>query len=78
MNKHFGKNKLHRLIMLLCCVIPMIMLGVLYLTKTQGGQLGSILSFALVLLCPLSHLLLMPLIMGKRHENTEKNKPSCH
>jgi len=66
---HFKENKMHSIIMILCCAIPLIMLAVLYLTKAQGTQIGSVLSFAVILLCPLSHLVLMPLILRKKDEN---------
>ncbi|MFZ5986447.1 MAG: DUF2933 domain-containing protein [Bacillota bacterium] len=77
MNKHFIKNKLHSIIMILCCTIPLIVLAIMYLAKTRETQ-SSVWSFALILICPLSHLLLMPLLMGKKDKNTGENKPSCH
>jgi hypothetical protein len=46
----------HTLVMLLCCVIPLIAFTALFIFNVP---FNTALLFALVLLCPLSHLLLM-------------------
>jgi uncharacterized membrane protein YccC len=46
----------HTLIMLLCCLIPVIVFGALFVFNVP---INSVVLFALVLLCPLSHLLMM-------------------
>ena len=78
MNNHCDKNKLHKILMILCCALPILLIGVLYLTKVQGTPWGSILSFGLILLCPLSHFIIMPFKHGKEKENNEGSKQSCH
>lgn len=78
MNKHFCKNKLHSILMIICCAISLVLLAAMYFAKARGIQFGGVLGFAVVLLCPLSHLLLIPLIMGKKGRDKEENKPSCH
>ncbi len=45
----------HTLIMVLCCLIPLAILGVLWAI----GVSGSYLIFGVILLCPLLHLLMM-------------------
>lgn len=71
------RNKLHKIIMILCCTIPFVILGLLYFSKLQGTSWGSLLSFGAILLCPLLHLLMMPLMM-KGMKGSDKDKPSCH
>jgi len=43
-------------LMVLCCLIPLAALGAIFLL---GVPVSNALGFALILLCPLSHLLLM-------------------
>ncbi len=45
----------HTLIMLLCCLIPLALLGVLWAI----GVSGSYLILGVILLCPLLHILMM-------------------
>lgn len=59
MNQHSG-NK-HMMIMLLCCLIP---LAALFLVSVLGIPLSSLGTIALVLLCPLLHILMMRGMMG--------------
>jgi hypothetical protein len=59
-----GKNKSHNWMMLLCCVLPTALVMILFLTKSSGS-IGSAFPILLLLICPLSHLVLMPLMMKK-------------
>ena len=45
----------HTLIMVLGCVIPLVLLGILWV----AGVSQNILSFGILLLCPVMHLLMM-------------------
>jgi heme/copper-type cytochrome/quinol oxidase subunit 4 len=61
-----GKHNSHKWMMILCCVLPIVFVAILFLTNTATGSVGSALPLLLVLLCPLSHLILMPLMMKKK------------
>ncbi|CAG0982272.1 MAG: hypothetical protein MPEBLZ_03415 [Candidatus Methanoperedens nitroreducens] len=50
----FSKHK-HTLMMVLGCMIPLLLLGVLWV----AGVSQNILSFGILLLCPIMHLLMM-------------------
>ncbi|MBU4380959.1 DUF2933 domain-containing protein [Patescibacteria group bacterium] len=65
------KNK-HWLIMLICCALAMS--AIIILPKYLN--LGSF-TFLLILLCPLSHIVLMKLFMGKEKNKGVKNN-NCH
>jgi hypothetical protein len=56
----------HLLIMILCCAIPMAALAAILVLKVPIPQ---VLSYGLILLCPLSHILMMA-FMG-RHKHNE-------
>ena len=49
-----GMSK-HTLIMVLCCLIPLAILGILWV----AGVSGSYLIFGVLLLCPLLHIVMM-------------------
>ncbi len=50
----FSKHK-HSLMMVLGCTIPILLLGILWI----AGVSQNILSFGILLLCPIMHLLMM-------------------
>lgn len=62
-------NKKHALIMVLCCVIPLVAIGAVTIFRIP---LNSVLYIGLILLCPLSHILMMRGMMhGEGHEHHE-------
>lgn len=76
------KNR-HTLLMLICCLLPLLGFGVAWLLGVPLGTLGIVLLF---LFCPLSHIFMMR-GMGKKHDAehdpasptrsaTEKAKPT--
>ncbi|MFZ3169633.1 MAG: DUF2933 domain-containing protein [Candidatus Methanoperedens sp.] len=54
-NKGFFSKHKHTLMMVLGCMIPLLLLGVLWI----AGVSQNILSFGILLLCPIMHLLMM-------------------
>lgn len=61
----------HALIMLLCCLIP---LAALFLVAVLGIPLSTLATAAIVLLCPLLHILMMRGMAGHGSESGA----SCH
>ncbi len=56
----------HLWLMLLCCLLPIVSMAALFIF---GASLNSWALVGLVLLCPLSHLLLMRLLHRHAHED---------
>jgi len=54
----------HLVIMLLCCLVPVIGLAVVWYFKVPIGTVGTI---GLLLLCPIGHLVMMKFMGGHDH-----------
>lgn len=72
-------SKKHIIILLLCCLIPVAAIGAILLFHLSVNQ---VLLLALVLLCPLSHLLMMKFmphdeghLQGQTHEHHSVGSP---
>ena len=61
-------KKSHMLIMLLCCLIPVIGLTAVYFFKVP---LNNVLLYGMILLCPLSHLLMMKFMGHDEHSSDQ-------
>lgn len=66
-NNH-GGNQSHKWMMVLC-VLPMILVPILLFTNSISLSSGNSWMLLLVLLCPLSHFVLMPLLMRKKRDH---------
>lgn len=67
-------KKSHMLLMLLCCLIPVIGLTAVYFFKVP---LSNVLLYGMLLLCPLSHILMMK-FMGHDHSSAEQHSGHQH
>ncbi|PWB51222.1 MAG: hypothetical protein C3F06_10400 [Candidatus Methanoperedenaceae archaeon] len=64
-NKGFFSKHRHTLMMMLGCMIPLVLIGILWI----AGVSQNILSFGILLLCPIMHLLMMKNMKHGNHEN---------
>ncbi len=80
MEKQGSKKK--KYLMLLCIVAPIAAMLILLLNRSGVINAGNYLPFIILLLCPLSHFLVMPLMhkdMDKGQNSGESGrKSSCH
>lgn len=65
-----SKKNMHNWMMILCCVLPIVLAGILILGGFASGKLGTGLLFLLILLCPLSHMLIMPYMMQRSNKHS--------
>jgi hypothetical protein len=67
-HNHQGtKHNSHKWMMMLCCVLPIVIVAGIFLTNIITGTVSSnTWVLLLLLLCPLSHMVLMPLMMKKK------------
>lgn len=62
-----AEHSKHRWMMIVCCVLPVILFVAYLLLNGTTGSRGNLFPFLILLMCPLSHLILMPLMGKKRH-----------
>jgi len=69
-------KKSHLLLLFLCCLIPVAALAAIFLFNVPAN---SVLLLGLILLCPISHLLMMK-FMGHDHnlDQTMEAHANCH
>jgi hypothetical protein len=63
-------TKKHALIMVACCLIPIVAFALISVFRVP---VSSLLSIGLVLMCPLSHLLMMKFMMKGHGEHGENH-----
>jgi hypothetical protein len=68
-------SKKHMLIMVACCLIPLAGFAAISLFKIP---VSTVIYGALILFCPLSHILMMKFMMGHGHEKQEIQDHSHH
>ncbi len=62
--------KKHILIMLVCCLLPVLAVAAVVLLKVP---ISSVIWFALVLICPISMILMMKFMMDDHQEHAESH-----
>ncbi|MDK2934417.1 MAG: hypothetical protein PWP27_2227 [Clostridiales bacterium] len=70
-HNHKG-HRSHMWLMILCCAIPIVLLMLLPLSKVNNAGVNGLLTGAIFLLCPLMHILMMPM-MFKKDKNKQEN-----
>ena len=68
--KNNGDHKSHGILLLLCCLVPIVLLAVLSSLNLQSSGVKNVLSMLLILACPLGHLVMMKFMShNHKHQN---------
>jgi ABC-type transport system involved in cytochrome bd biosynthesis fused ATPase/permease subunit len=67
-------SKKHLLIMLACCLIPLVGLGIIFLFHIPTNK---VVLFGMAMFCPLAHILMMK-FMGHGHEQDQSTRTHIH
>lgn len=65
--------KKHTLIMLLCCLVPVVAMAAIVFFKVP---ISSAIWFGIILICPLSHILMMNFMMQDEHDHSSHRMKS--
>ncbi len=68
-------KKLHLWLMLLCCLIPVVGLTAVYVFKVP---VSSVLLYGMLLLCPISHVLMMSFMAHDHARDAGERAPESH
>src|SRR5512139_3070071 len=75
MDHNTSHDNRHMLLMILCCLIPVAALGAIFILKISAPQ---VVTYGLILLCPLSHVLMMGLMgRGQRSQRANETDRLC-
>ncbi len=69
-------GKKHGLLMLLCCLIPVLLIAFLPRLGINLGPFSRLAPFAVFLLCPLMHLGMMFFMVKGKQQNNDQNDRS--
>ncbi len=64
----------HMWLMVLCCAIPIVLWLLLPTLQISNSFLARVFPYAIFLLCPLLHLLMMPMMLGKKKDRDVMKK----
>lgn len=73
-------HKKHGLWMIICCLVPMVLLALLFSLNLQNSVVKAVAGGLLILVCPLAHILMM-VFMKNEHNNNKHNEgqnKDCH
>lgn len=73
-NKREQNTKPHRWMMMLCCLLPVMLLVIIIVMSRYQGESVNYLALSILLICPISHMLLMPLMNKLNNRRNDMNK----
>ncbi len=64
-------HQFHGILMLLCCMVPIMLIAALPLLNLQSSGLNNVLFLIFMMVCPLGHLIMMKFMSHKHQETPE-------